>query len=25
DQSCPWCGFTCCLPNYCQGLTCTVI
>nr|AMP44726.1 conotoxin [Conus betulinus] len=24
-QRCPWCGFICCPPNYCQGLTCQVV
>nr|DAZ86082.1 TPA_inf: conotoxin precursor Cerm02 [Conus ebraeus] len=24
-QRCPWCGFASCSPNYCQGLTCTIV
>nr|DAZ86081.1 TPA_inf: conotoxin precursor Cerm02 [Conus ebraeus] len=24
-QRCPWCGMSCCSPNYCQGVTCTIV
>nr|AXL95435.1 conotoxin-like precursor unassigned superfamily 15 [Conus ermineus] len=23
-QRCPWCGHSCCYPNYCQGVTCKI-